>query len=321
MTAHCCPSTASALDERCRNVAACRMPAAALPSEYTPFSLDYARPYRALFASMPVRPLAFSLPNLWGWSEYMGLEIRFAHGLAWLRCMKEGHHMLAPTGPWDGIDWTALQPELIAAGAVYQVPDALAQIWQKRLTVPMEVIENRDFWEYVYKAEDLATLAGKRYHMQRNHVNAYARDHGEPDLRSLDADAAPAMLDLAARWHEGHAMSDSTQAELASLNRICGQWSKLDLTAQGLFLDDRLVAFAVGHDLDDDTLAVLYEKAEPGLRGAFPVMASSFARLAVEQGKTFVNRAEDMGEEGMRKSKMLYRPVDFQRMCVVRFPN
>ncbi|MDR0338926.1 MAG: phosphatidylglycerol lysyltransferase domain-containing protein [Desulfovibrio sp.] len=320
MTANCLCSAPS-LDDGRRNVAACRTPVAALPSEYIPFSLEYVRPYRALYASMPVRTLAFSLPNLWAWRDYIGLEIRFAHGLAWLRRMKRGVHILAPAGPWDQIDWSALQAELLDAGEIYRVPEYLAGIWQKHLTCRMDVIENRDFWEYVYKAEDLATLVGKRYHMQRNHVNTYVREHGEPDLRPLGPGDTSAMLELASRWHAEREVTDSTRAEIESLRRIRKQWDHLDLTAEGLFLENRLAAFAVGHDLDESTMAVLYEKAEPGLRGAFPVMTSSFARLAVEQGKTYVNRAEDMGEEGMRKSKMLYRPVDFQRMCIVRFHN
>jgi hypothetical protein len=64
-------------------------------------------------------------------------------------------------------------------------------------------------------------------------------------------------------------------------------------------------------------MAVLYEKAEPGLRGAFQVMTRAFARTAAS-GHSLLNRAEDMGDPGIRNAKMLYRPVGFQRMFNVR---
>ena len=288
-----------------------------LPSEYTPFSLEWEHAYTPLFAAMPVHPLVFSLPNLWAWKTWMGLEIRFAYGLAWLRCLRHGLHYLAPAGPWNNVDWPALQSELKRMGVIHQVPELLARLWETRLDCPVEITENRNYWEYLYTTDDLAKLAGRRYHMQRNHMNAYIREHGEPDVRELNALDSPAILNLAHRWREGHVDSPIVQGELDSLARICDQWNRLDLTAWGVYLNNRLVAFSIGHTLDSATMGVLYEKAEPGLRGAFPIMASSFARTA-GAGKALLNRAEDMGEPGLRKAKMLYRPIDFQRMCSVR---
>jgi len=291
--------------------------ALALPAEYAPFSLEWAQSYKALYAAMPVHPLAPCLPNLWAWKEWMELEIRFAHGLAWLRCRRLGLHYLAPVGPWNDVDWRPLQAELKRMGVIHQVPEPLANLWRSVPGCQAEITENRDYWEYLYAAEDLSRLSGNRYHMQRNHVNAYIREHGEPDVRELCAADSPAILDLAGRWRESRPDSPIVRGEMDSLTRICAQWDQLDLTARGVYLDGRLAAFSIGHVLDAATVGVLYEKAEPGLRGAFPVMASSFARTAAS-GKSLLNRAEDMGEPGLRKAKMLYRPVDFQRMCSVR---
>ncbi len=36
-----------------------------------------------------------------------------------------------------------------------------------------EYIENRDFSDYVYKTESLITLAGKKLHAKRNHINKF----------------------------------------------------------------------------------------------------------------------------------------------------
>lgn len=289
---------------------------APLPTDYSLFSLEWADAYACMYNAMPTHPIASSLPNLWAWRNWMQLEVKFAQGLVWLRCIRNGVHHLGPVGPWQGVDWAALEPELRAIGTLHQVPEALAALWKEQLTCQIDVQENRDYWEYLYTTEDLANLSGNRYHMQRNHVNAYIREHGEPDVRPLGAEHAASMLALSTRWYEAHDITPTTQAELESVHRVCDQWHTLGVYGYGLYLDGQLVAFSVGYALDATTTAVMYEKAEPGLRGAFPVMARAFARAAV-QHTPLLNRAEDMGNPGMRNAKMLYRPVDFQRMCTV----
>jgi hypothetical protein len=46
-------------------------------------------------------------------------------------------------------------------------------------------------------------------------------------------------------------------------------------------------------------------------------MTRAFAQTAAS-GHGLLNRAEDMGNPGIRNAKMLYRPVGFQRMFNVR---
>ena len=41
----------------------------------------------------------------------------------------------------------------------------------------LEITDDRDNWDYVYLQQNLATLAGRKYHGKKNHCNAFVKEH------------------------------------------------------------------------------------------------------------------------------------------------
>ena len=69
----------------------------------------------------------------------------------------------------------------------------------------------------------------------------------------------------------------------------------------------KIVAFSAG-EVCGDTLYVHVEKALRGVQGAYPAIAQMFAQTFA-RGVTYINREDDSGDAGLRKSKMQYSPV------------
>ena len=59
--------------------------------------------------------------------------------------------------------------------------------------------------------------------------------------------------------------------------------------------------------LNSDTLDVNIEKAFPEIQGAYPMINQQFVLNECQNFK-YVNREEDVGDEGLRKAKLSYVP-------------
>ena len=82
---------------------------------------------------------------------------------------------------------------------------------------------------------------------------------------------------------------------------------ELGMKGGALRAGGRIVAITLGERLTNDTFVVHFEKAFSDVQGAYPMINREFVRNELKQ-YTYVNREEDLGEEGLRKAKLSYRP-------------
>jgi len=167
----------------------------------------------------------------------------------------------------------------------------------------------RDSWDYVYSAESLITLKGKKYHSKRNFINRLRQNYPDfiyEDYRAEDYDECMALYDA---WKMSH--TDETidrYDERDSIERALLNIDYLGLKGGVIRIYGRIVAFTVGGKLTDTMGHIHIEKAENDIDGLYPAVNQIFAEKNF-QGMTFINREEDMGLDGLRKAKESYYPV------------
>ncbi len=172
-------------------------------------------------------------------------------------------------------------------------------------------VHDRDYDDYIYSAEKLSTLSGKKLHGKRNHINRFEASYANWRFEPLTRELFPSCLALLDEWSAeveegGHLVFDERKAiELALEN-----YETLGLIGGALFVDDRLAAFTIGEQISTDTFNVHFEKARADIDGAYPMINREFVRhiLNVLPHINYVNREDDMGLENIRKSKLSYRP-------------
>ena len=276
--------------------------------------LEHRENYEQAWQSTPCRSIDYSLANLWGWAKYFGLSWHFSGGLCWIRQMNPTPCRWAPLGDWEKADWES-QPDLAGDTNLVRVPEKLVHILQERLPGRVHAEEDRNHWEYIYARDDMAKLPGNRYHRKRNHLNAYIKPYGQPDYRVLDTNVIEDILMLSEEWCRWHECSDSPalMAENEAINQVIAHWEDFPhLLGGALYSDNKIVAFAIGENLDQGVVGVHFEKGRHGYRGVYQMVNASFAR-SQKPDIELLNRAQDLGEEGLRQAKESYLPLDFLR--------
>lgn len=282
-----------------------------MPSNFTPITLDDAETYYAYWNRMPVHSIDYSLVNLWGWQQHYGLEWCFESGLCWIRQTCPCRTVWwAPVGDWNACDWNAV---LTPGMSFIRVPEQLTALWKERLGGRIQAEPARGQWEYLYLADELARLPGNRFHKKKNQVNAFRKAYGTPDFHPVDdrmIEECLALQDTWCQWHDCEG-SPSLLAENDAINRVLVNYPRFhNLCGGAIFIGEDMVAFCLGERLNAQTVGVHFEKGLNGIRGVYQTINNTFV-LSQCEGATYINRAQDLDEEGLRQAKMTYNPADF----------
>lgn len=186
---------------------------------------------------------------------------------------------------------------------------------------PYTVVDNDRLWQdYLYRAEDLMTFAGRRYSGQRNHINKFRKLYPAAVYRPItreDADKVEAF------WEEFHQIFNKEQAlakmELCSARKLMRQLGKPWVKAGAIELEGKFIAIALA-EACGDTLVCHIEKGLPQYEGVYPTMVQSFAAANAE-GLRWINREDDAGDKGLRTSKLQYLPAELGAKVRIRVRN
>ena len=162
---------------------------------------------------------------------------------------------------------------------------------------------NRDDSEYVYTTESLATLAGKKLHQKRNHINAFCQKY-EYEFVKYDESYFHSCMALHQRWLTDKDNGDAT--ETAAIEKVLKHYKELNILAGVILQGGEVTAFSIGERIGNDAV-ILIEKASPEFNGLFQVINRDTVRNLFPDTQ-YVNRCEDLGIEGLRKAKLSYRP-------------
>ena len=172
-----------------------------------------------------------------------------------------------------------------------------------------QVEYNRDLADYVYLSEKLSTLAGKKLHGKRNHINRFKENNPDWTYERITEENIPECVAMAQDWRrENECDSDPEKyAEICVTLNYLKYFKQLELFGGVLRANGKVIAFTIGEKVTDDTLVVHIEKAYANIQGAYPMINQQFVS---DFGKDFlyINREEDTGSEGLRKAKLSYRP-------------
>ena len=105
--------------------------------------------------------------------------------------------------------------------------------------------------------------------------------------------------------------SEATDAESEKINEIFDNLDKYfshGFFGGVLYVSGKAVGFSIAESIGD-TMFVHVEKADVAYEGAYQMLVCSFADHFRRDGVSYINREDDAGNEGLRKSKLAYQPI------------
>jgi hypothetical protein len=174
-----------------------------------------------------------------------------------------------------------------------------------------ECEEDRDFFDYLYLADDLINLRGKKFDGKRNHINKFKKLY-EYEYEKLTA----AHIDDCLRIMYDRCVDNDCDC-LRGLEYACDRkpsaellenFESLDCKGALIKVGGHYEAFTVGEALNRDTAVIYIEKANATVAGIYAFINQQFCEREWA-GMTYINREEDEGIPGLRKAKLSYHPI------------
>ncbi|MCL2809980.1 MAG: phosphatidylglycerol lysyltransferase domain-containing protein [Treponema sp.] len=181
------------------------------------------------------------------------------------------------------------------------------------------ITEDRDNFDYLYYRKDLAELAGKKYHKKKNHVNNFLSTYPNHEQRPISEQLIPAAFEVLEQWRQDSLLkNDNEDGDYIAAKEALELFNLLALKGSVFFVDGKPAAFCLGESIARGRMFVThFEKAVSSYRGIYQFVNQAFA-ASLPNFFTLINREQDLGNEGMRQSKMTYRPCDFVRKYTAR---
>lgn len=256
--------------------------------------------------------------NTYLWREHYDIRVAFT-GEAYYKCYLTDGSITGYTFPMTGGDVRAAVDRILddahergIVPVIGLLNDSNAALIRKLYGDRVTVSISRDSCDYIYERSALAQLSGKKYHSKRNHISRFLRTYDDISVEEICKDNFSDVTDIAERWEKGGGRT----GEVAIIRDALEHFDILGMFGIVLYVGGRAVAMSIGSRISDDVCDVNFEKAVE-IDEAYAVINNEFAKRF--DTFRYLNREEDMGLEGLRKSKLSYHPSILLRKSTAIF--
>lgn len=169
---------------------------------------------------------------------------------------------------------------------------------------------DRDWFDYLYEKEAMLNLSGRKYGTPRNHINKFKKIYTNWSFEPISASNIPELIEFTKNFTFGSDKDESAMLELQMCIEVLEKYDEYSMLGGALRVNEKIIAYSIG-EIIGDTIFSHIEKADISYAGAYQMLTNQFLHMYAESDDIkYVNREEDCGDEGLRKSKLSYHPVE-----------
>lgn len=285
--------------------------------DFKDITFDSIKELKPLLTKQNYRICDFTVGCLVMWAEYFNYKYCIKDGMLYIMGTASGRStdvtFTVPVGYGNFKDSVLLLQDFCRERSIpltfSAVPEEVLPALKTTFNLNVEKLE--DWSDYLYNGTDLSTYKGRKYHRKKNHVNKFLKSFPGFIYERISRDNIDEVKGFF-RTYERDVEKDSDlfKYEEKMVEAYLDNYFILDFPGGIIKVDGRVVAFTIGEILND-TLFIHVEKAMREYNGAYETMSLYFARDMLNNNDNikYINREEDLGDEGLRKSKMSYNPI------------
>lgn len=265
----------------------------------------------------------YNFTNLFIWEEYYKLKFSFLD--KWLIILSDNQsnqpYFFQPIGPDDRTE--VVHHILSWLYNTYPMVKPMIKRADKKLIEEikkdkkLEYKTDRDYFDYIYSAQDLIYLKGQKYHSKRNHLKQFFKKH-EYEYKAIDTKNIDACIQIEKNWcaQKTNLQTKQIQAECQAIQKLLTSYNLLNIQGGILYVDGKPKAFAIGELLNKNMAVIHIEKADATMQGLYQLINQKFCEKNY-QNINYVNREQDIGLMGLRQAKKSYYPIFFAEKYII----
>ncbi len=274
---------------------------------FRPLALGDRAFFVRAFREHPPELSEYTFTNLFAWRGAYGFEVSRRDGFLLLAARLEGQRRyFAPIGPG--------QPRALMASLLrdedcrfIRLPETVASQFAHDSGYSVKAVPDQA--DYVYSAQALISLKGNKYDGKRNQIKRFLKFYAY-EYVPLTADTLEECWSFVNIWCEERVCDQSLglQAERRAIREILDHYDLFGLSGAAVRVQGEIVAVAIAEPLNPETLVLHVMKAFSRMQGLYQTMLHEFLSRAA-RGFAMVNLEQDLGLEGLRRSKQSYHPL------------
>ena len=186
--------------------------------------------------------------------------------------------------------------------------DPETAVWMREVCPGINLVPDRNHFEYVYRSADLAELPGKNYLTIRRQLNKFRKNciNAVEPVSKENWDEVKRFLIEWCEW-KGCEGDPVLAHEKDAVFFAIDHFNELPLKGLVIRVFSKVGAISLYEPMTNDTALVHFEKGLPDCEGIYKAVNNeTAARLA--KNFPYINRESDLGVAGLREAKLRYHP-------------
>ncbi len=180
--------------------------------------------------------------------------------------------------------------------------------WMQDIDPTLNLIPDRNHFEYIYRALDLAELPGKKYLKIRSQLHKFRKNCAhtvEPVTPSNRED----VMEFLVKWCEWKGCENDLVLahEKEAVFYAIEHFTELPLKGLLIRVGGQIGAISLFERLNNNTALVHFEKGLPDCEGIYKAINAETAAFLSGEFE-YINRESDLGVGGLREAKLRYHP-------------